>query len=93
VGPVSERREVPPEKAAAIRRAAALYSHWRRKGTGADGEMAVFDEIGWDDNWAPVVCALLGLTDGLVAAARDGREDEYLAYVLRESMLDEVSGA
>lgn len=88
-----ERREVPPETAASCRQAAALYSHWRRKGSRVDGEVAVFDEIGWDDNWVRLVCALLNLTDGLVAAARDGREDEYLASVLRESMLDEVSGA
>lgn len=89
---MAERRKVSPEAAAAVRRAAALYSHWRRKGSGADGEVAVFDEIGWDDKWVPLVCALLNLTDGLVAAARDGREDEYLAFVLREAMLGEVSG-
>lgn len=88
-----ERRKVAPETAAASRRAAALYSHWRRKGSHADGEVAVFDEIGWDDNWVPLVCALLNLTDGLIRAARDGREDEYLAFVLREAMLDEVSDA
>lgn len=85
-----ERRKVPPETAAASRRAAALYSHWRRRGSRAHGEVAIFDELGWDDNWVALVCALLNLTDGLVAAARDGREDEHLAFVLRESMLDEV---
>jgi hypothetical protein len=35
---------------------------------------------------------LLNLSEGMVKAARDGREDAYLAYVLRQASLDEVAG-
>lgn len=89
---MTDRQPVPPELAAFYRRAAALYSHWRRKEPGADGESAIFEEMKSDEDWYALVCALMNLTNGLVKAARDGQEDEYLAYVLRESMLDEVTG-
>jgi hypothetical protein len=77
-------------RAAGYRRAAALYTHWRRKGTGTDGELAILAEVQSEDGWVQLVCALLNLTDGLIQAARDGREDEYLAWVLRSSSVDEV---
>ena len=89
---MGERAQMDPVRAAATRRAAALITHWQRKQEGAEGEIAVLRELGTDTGlWADLVCALLNLTEGLVKAARDGREDAYLAYVLREASLDEVS--
>lgn len=86
-------RAVDPQLARASRRAAAMLTHWQRKDASSDGEMAVLGELGSDvAEWTAMVCALLNLTTGLVKAAKDGREDAYLAYVLNESALDEVSG-
>ena len=86
------RKRIDPDMAAASRRAAALYTHWARKDISGDGEVAVLRELASETDWVQLVCALLNLTDGLVKAAREGREDAYVAYVLREAMLDEVAG-
>ena len=90
---MADSAQMNPELAATTRRAAALLTHWRRKNEASDGELAVLAELGNDIGaWTDLVCALLNLSEGLVKAARDGREDAYLEYVLRESSLDEVNG-
>lgn len=92
-GPVPEPARIAPDLATASRRAAALYVHWNSGELTVDGVEAVLSEITSGDEWANLALALPNLTDGLVEAARDGREDEYAAYVLREAMLGEVNGA
>ena len=90
---MADRRQMDPEMAAASRRAAALFMHWRRKNSGSIGEATILREMGDDlGQWTALVCALLNLSEGMVKAARDGREDAYLAYVLRQASLDEVAG-
>ena len=86
------RKRIPPHMATASRRAAALHAHWMRKDSDADGEVAIFREMETETDWVNLVCALLNMSGGLVSAARDGREEAYVAYVLREAMLDEVAG-
>lgn len=89
---MTDRVPLDPRLATASRRAAALLMHWRRHDDTLDGEFAVLSELGDDkEQWVALVCALLNLSDHLTEAARTGREDAYLAYVLRESSIDEVS--
>lgn len=85
-------KRLPPERAAACRRAAALHTHWGRKDSGEDGEMAIFGELETEEDWFNLVCALLNMSEGIVKAAREGLEEEYVAHVLREAMVDEVAG-
>jgi hypothetical protein len=89
---VADRVPLPPRRAAAARRAAALFVHWRRKESGVAGEMAVLTEIETGDleAWTDLVCALLNVGSEMAHAARHGREDAYLEYVIREAALDEV---
>jgi hypothetical protein len=87
-----ERKPTPPDMAAALRRAAALFAHWRAGDISATGEIAVLDELDLGDaeGWTMLVCALLQVGSNMAKAAKDGREDAYLAYVVREASLDEV---
>lgn len=71
-------KRLPPERAKAARRAAALITHWRDK-TSTDGEMAVFNEMETTEDWFNLSCALLSITDGIIMAARSGRAEEYVA--------------
>jgi hypothetical protein len=85
---------VPPGLAEATRQAAALYLHWRRgDDDNTDGEMAVLEELTTAEQWSALVCALLAVGCNMADAARDGEDDAYLAFVQREAMLAEVSGA
>jgi hypothetical protein len=89
---VDERKRTDPEMAAMARRAAALFIHWQRKESGGEGELAVLGELGSNiGDWTMLVCALLNVGTSMAAAARDGHEDAYLDYVIREASLDEVS--
>lgn len=88
--PAGER--LPPDRARAARRAAALLTHWRGDKASTDGEMAVIRELETEDDWFNLVCALLSITDGIIRAGQDGRAEDYVAHVLREAMLDEVAG-
>jgi hypothetical protein len=88
---ISIVRNALERRARASRQAAALYAHWRRKDGTSDGEVAVLAEITDTDGWTHLVCALLTIGCNLITAARDGREDWYLDYVLRQAMLDEVA--
>lgn len=86
------QRQMDPDMAAASRRAAALFTHWRSNPE-AIGEVAVLAEMEPAAiEWTHLVCALLQVGTNLAKAARNGREDAYLAYVVREASLDEVAG-
>jgi len=82
---------VDAETAAAHRRAAALFQHWRNGRPDSDGEMEIFNAIRTEDEWMILACALLSTGWNLARAAKDGREIEYLADVVRRAALDEVT--
>lgn len=88
--PIGKR--LPPDRARAGRRAAALITHWRDK-TSTDGEMAVLGELETEEDWFSVVMALLAIIDGIIKAGETGHAEDYVAVVLREAMLDEVADA
>ena len=91
----------PPDVAAMGRRAAALFLHYRRMGDlSTDGILAVLDEMDGmseaggigGEPWIALVMSLLQTGNQMAAAARDGREDEYLQHVVQQASLDEVAG-
>ena len=86
-----------PEMIEATRQAAALWTHWDRDDR--EGTQAVLDEVSGDDKgsqcdarWMNFALAVLYLGQQMVKAAREGREGEHLAYVLRASSVDEATG-
>jgi len=81
---------VDREKAVAHRRAAALFEHWRNGRADSEGETEIFASIRTEDEWVHLACALLSVGWELAAAAKDGREFEYLGDVVRRAALDEV---
>jgi hypothetical protein len=83
-------KPVSRESSQACRRAAALFTHWRRDDN--EGVLAVLRETehGTDPEIIRLVCGLLDVGASLIQAAREGAEDDYLAYVLREAALDET---
>lgn len=85
-------KRLPPDRARAARRAAALITHWRDK-TSTDGEMAVLGELDSEEDWFQLTMALLAIIDGIIEAGKLGRAELYVDVVLREAMLDEVIGA